>query len=189
MAPLLGATDAAVPCLRLLHLGFVTCPASPSNGAPPPPSSRLCQPDVVKPAREPRRRQTLAALPGAITPAPLDPAASGQHQPPSRTAEVHAGCATSSSCCRRRPEPEPFAGHVPPRQETDQQPHYHGTARRGHPPRCLRLRHLSPGPDPFPPMCRCLLALIVNFFPVNFLGKPCPHLDENQFYNTADVNL
>jgi len=62
---------------------------------------------------------------------------------------------------------------VPPRQETDQQPHYHGMARRGHPPRCLCLRHLSPGPDPFPPMCRRLLALIVNFFPVNFLGKPC----------------
>ncbi|XP_039832538.1 atherin-like isoform X1 [Panicum virgatum] len=83
--PPLGATNTAVPWLRLLGLGFATCPASPSNGAPPTPSSRLCQPDVSPPP-----------------------------------------------CCRRRPESEPIAGHVPPRQGTDQQPHYHGTARRGH---------------------------------------------------------
>ncbi|KAG2565155.1 hypothetical protein PVAP13_7NG161300 [Panicum virgatum] len=48
-------------------------PATPSNSAPPPPSSWLCQPDVAKPAREPWRGQTLAAQPGSITPAPLDP--------------------------------------------------------------------------------------------------------------------
>ena len=47
--PPLGATNAAVPWLRLLHLGFAMCPTSPSNGAPPPPSFRLCQPDVSPP--------------------------------------------------------------------------------------------------------------------------------------------
>ncbi|KAG2537806.1 uncharacterized protein LOC120693183 isoform X3 [Panicum virgatum] len=39
---------------------------------------------------------------------------------------------TSRRRRKRRPESEPIAGHVPPRQGTDQQPHYHGTARRGH---------------------------------------------------------
>ena len=46
--PPLGATNAAVPWLRLLRLGFAMCPTSSSNGAPPPPS-RLCQPDVSPP--------------------------------------------------------------------------------------------------------------------------------------------